>query len=298
MKNVLTIEDEALICKEQPDDEPNSESNFVSTILKVKKTSSARRTCYKQYTMANMWAALERIEQGLSVYRASIEYGVPRKTLRNWMKKYNIMSYFDLRRQQREKQDVDINEKAKSEVNPDRSSIKCQVRHQEHNYTNPPKEEAQKTTTVPKEEAANYQTRSSSSSGDSSRSKNSSVKVSSHSRSETNSTRQTSQPSSSVRNLSVEVKSRVIKKDVFNRIRRSEEELQKAAEMVRGGMTFQTASDTFNIPISTIRFYMARRGILPQRRRGRGSSGVRDDDLIHPPFEIIHYRLPDIDKPV
>lgn len=57
-----------------------------------------------------------------------------------------------------------------------------------------------------------------------------------------------------MRNLSVEVKSRVIKKDVFNRIRRSEEELQKAAEMVRGGMTFQTASDTFNIPISTIRY--------------------------------------------
>lgn len=50
-----------------------------------------------------------------------------------------------------------------------------------------------------------------------------------------------------------EVKNRVIKKDVFNRIRRSEDELQKAAEMVRGGMTFQTASDTFNIPISTIR---------------------------------------------
>lgn len=51
----------------------------------------------------------------------------------------------------------------------------------------------------------------------------------------------------------LEVKNKAAKKDVFNRIRRSEEELQKAAEMVRGGMTFQTASDTFNIPISTIR---------------------------------------------
>lgn len=56
--------------------------------------------------MASMWAALERIEQGLSVYRASLEYGVPRKTLRNWMKKYNIMSYFDLRKQEREKHEV------------------------------------------------------------------------------------------------------------------------------------------------------------------------------------------------
>ena len=52
----------------------------------------------------------------------------------------------------------------------------------------------------------------------------------------------------------IDSKSKAIKKDVFNRIRRSEEELQKAAEMVRGGMTFQTASDTFNIPISTIRY--------------------------------------------
>lgn len=73
--------------------------------LKLRK-APARRSCYKQYTMASMWAALERIEQGLSVYRASLEYGVPRKTLRNWMKKYNILSYFDLRKQERERSDV------------------------------------------------------------------------------------------------------------------------------------------------------------------------------------------------
>jgi len=46
------------------------------------------------------------------------------------------------------------------------------------------------------------------------------------------------------------------KKDPLNRIRRSEAELANAAEMVRGGMTFQTASDTYNIPISTIRYYL------------------------------------------
>ncbi|KDR13085.1 Protein bric-a-brac 2, partial [Zootermopsis nevadensis] len=56
------------------------------------------------------------------------------------------------------------------------------------------------------------------------------------------------------------------------RIRRSEAELTKAAECVQKGMTFQNVSDIFNIPISTIRFYMARRGILPQRRRGRTAS--------------------------
>ena len=65
--------------------------------IKLKK-NSVRRNCYKQYTMASMWGALEKIQEGLSVYRASLEYGVPRKTLRNWMKKYNIMSYFDLKK--------------------------------------------------------------------------------------------------------------------------------------------------------------------------------------------------------
>lgn len=56
------------------------------------------------------------------------------------------------------------------------------------------------------------------------------------------------------------------------RIRRSEEQLRQAADCVVEGSTFQTVSDRFGIPISTIRFYMARRGILPQRRRGRSSA--------------------------
>ncbi|CAO1407113.1 unnamed protein product [Diamesa serratosioi] len=53
------------------------------------------------------------------------------------------------------------------------------------------------------------------------------------------------------------------------RVRRSEALLNQAAECIRSGQTFQTVSDTFSIPISTIRFYMARKGILPRRKRGR-----------------------------
>lgn len=37
------------------------------------------------------------------------------------------------------------------------------------------------------------------------------------------------------------------------RVRRSEESLSQAAEFVRTGQTFQQVSDTFSIPISTIR---------------------------------------------
>jgi len=85
------------------------------------------------------------------------------------------------------------------------------------------------------------------------------------------------------------------------RVRRSEDELRQAAECVMKGSTFQTVSDRFNIPISTIRFYMARRGILPQRRRGRSSgtnsSGVAQSPT-SPPYQMMHYKLPDIDKPL
>ncbi|XP_013101133.2 sex determination protein fruitless [Stomoxys calcitrans] len=58
----------------------------------------------------------------------------------------------------------------------------------------------------------------------------------------------------------------------LKRIRRSEESLEQAAKCVSKGQTFQTVSNMYNIPVSTIRFYMARKGILPKRKRGRGAS--------------------------
>lgn len=79
------------------------------------------------------------------------------------------------------------------------------------------------------------------------------------------------------------------------RIRRSEAELTKAAECVQKGMTFQNVSDIFNIPISTIRFYMARRGILPQRRRGRTASTQQPNSGSNQ-FMMMHYKLEDISK--
>lgn len=91
------------------------------------------------------------------------------------------------------------------------------------------------------------------------------------------------------------------------RIRRSDEELRRAAECITRGQTFQTVSDQFNIPISTIRFYMARKGILPRRKRGRACSGPTGPGMslppnpfgmpgntspIGPPYHIVHYKLP------
>lgn len=91
------------------------------------------------------------------------------------------------------------------------------------------------------------------------------------------------------------------------RIRRSDEELRRAAECITRGQTFQTVSDQFNIPISTIRFYMARKGILPRRKRGRACAGPLGMGMggvpistsynspaspIGPPYHIVHYKLP------
>lgn len=59
---------------------------------------------------------------------------------------------------------------------------------------------------------------------------------------------------------------------IYKRVRRSEASLAQAAKYISNGQTFQTVSNMFNIPVSTIRFYMARKGILPKRKRGRGVS--------------------------
>ncbi|XP_045771172.1 protein bric-a-brac 2-like isoform X5 [Maniola jurtina] len=79
------------------------------------------------------------------------------------------------------------------------------------------------------------------------------------------------------------------------RIRRSEGLLRQAADCVSRGSTFQTVSEQFNIPISTIRFFMARKGILPRRRRGRNSQLPRAcSSPEEPPFHMQHFKLPDM----
>lgn len=81
------------------------------------------------------------------------------------------------------------------------------------------------------------------------------------------------------------------------RQRRSEEELKLASDMVSRGMTFQVASEKYKIPISTIRFYMVRKGILQRRKRGRGSSNLgmnsQPGSPASPPYHMMNYRLPE-----
>jgi len=49
---------------------------------------------YKQYTEANLHAALKEIMEGQSINRSSMKHNIPARTLRDWMKRLNIKSVF------------------------------------------------------------------------------------------------------------------------------------------------------------------------------------------------------------
>lgn len=50
----------------------------------------------RNYTQEELFMALNAIKGGLSIYRASQQYKVPRKTLRNWMKRWQIKSVYPM----------------------------------------------------------------------------------------------------------------------------------------------------------------------------------------------------------
>lgn len=50
----------------------------------------------RSYTQEELFMALNAIKEGLSIYRASQQYKVPRKTLRNWMKRWQIKSVYPM----------------------------------------------------------------------------------------------------------------------------------------------------------------------------------------------------------
>lgn len=57
-------------------------------------TLDTHNKSYKRYTSLNLKQALMSVKNGTSVYGAAKKFGIPKKTLRNWMQKYNIKSQF------------------------------------------------------------------------------------------------------------------------------------------------------------------------------------------------------------
>ena len=71
---------------------PNSSEQNCMFALAVFAMWHPRVRPYRQYINDNLWAALMAVKRGGSVYGASKEHGIPRHTLRNWIKRWNINS--------------------------------------------------------------------------------------------------------------------------------------------------------------------------------------------------------------
>jgi len=71
---------------------PKSPPNFKSSNLSPLSSAPVRR--YKQYSDESLQAALKEIMDGQSINRSSMKHNIPARTLRDWMKRYNIKSQF------------------------------------------------------------------------------------------------------------------------------------------------------------------------------------------------------------
>lgn len=71
--------------------------NFPPFILRNPRGNQTRT-----YTTDNLWSALMDVKGGESIYRASQKHKVPRKTLRNWMKRCQIKSAYPMPSQLKE----------------------------------------------------------------------------------------------------------------------------------------------------------------------------------------------------
>jgi len=70
----------------------NATSQQYHKFTGVLNSAPVRR--YKQYTEANLHAALKEIMEGQSINRSSMKHNIPARTLRDWMKRLNIKSVF------------------------------------------------------------------------------------------------------------------------------------------------------------------------------------------------------------
>lgn len=86
---------EEIIQNSKPGSSPPA--NFPPFILRNPRGNQTRT-----YTTANLWAALMDVKAGESIYRASQQHKVPRKTLRNWMKRCDIKSSYPMPSQLKE----------------------------------------------------------------------------------------------------------------------------------------------------------------------------------------------------
>ncbi|CAH2056045.1 unnamed protein product, partial [Iphiclides podalirius] len=292
------------------------------------ETDVFQEKSYKQYSSQHLRDALIAVKKGYSVYAASNKYGVPRKTLRNWMEKYDIKSQFskgrrgarsqmldplDLMREARSERSIQITETLRSNTIPADfaiANVQCQYDSASDNDT-----ETERPAARPPDDHT-YDLRDEPPAFIIHQVNNTPQLQSSAPYVEVRPKIMTIGPGYTpgvnvihvgdrpqigpnterlmVTTPMVSQTTPPAEYSINKRIRRSEVVLRQAADCVSRGLTFQTVSEQFNIPISTIRFFMARKGILPQRRRGRSAQLNRTCSSPEPPFHMQHFKLPDM----
>uniref|UniRef100_A0A2A4K6Z2 HTH psq-type domain-containing protein n=1 Tax=Heliothis virescens TaxID=7102 RepID=A0A2A4K6Z2_HELVI len=251
------------------------------------ETDVFQEKSYKQYSSQHLRDALIAVKKGYSVYAASNKYGVPRKTLRNWMEKYDIKSQFS---KEFPIANVQCQYDSPSDTEPERAGGGDPPAG-EGGPARPPADHTYDTRDEPPAFIIRHV--------------NNALHLQSpphfrEIRPKIMTIGPVLRPSSASVNVihvgdqAQSVSSPPMEYSMNKRIRRSEVELRQAADCVSRGLTFQTVSEQFNIPISTIRFFMARKGILPRRRRGRSTAPNRPCSSPEPPFHMQHFKLPDM----
>ncbi|CAD0252813.1 unnamed protein product [Spodoptera exigua] len=271
------------------------------------ETDVFQEKSYKQYSSQHLRDALIAVKKGYSVYAASNKFGVPRKTLRNWMEKYDIKSQFSKGRRGARTQildPLDLMVESRSEKFEDDfpiANVQCQ-------YDSPSDTEPERGGAVARPtDDHTYDTRDEPPAFIIRHVNNAIQLQSTPNFREARPKIMTIGPGSSAsvnvihvgdqaqgQEMALQCAPQPVELSLNKRIRRSEVVLRQAADCVSRGLTFQTVSEQFNIPISTIRFFMARKGILPRRRRGRSTQPSRPCNSPEPPFHMQHFKLPDM----
>ncbi|KAL7032475.1 hypothetical protein ACKWTF_007327 [Chironomus riparius] len=79
-------------------DDANTDSDAKKSIAGL-YLRNPRGNQIRQYDVNALYSALEDVRNGVSIYRAAQTYSIPRKTLRNWMKRLHIKSHFPMPKQ-------------------------------------------------------------------------------------------------------------------------------------------------------------------------------------------------------
>jgi len=88
--------------KEMTQNNSDAGGNEVKVAIGGLYLRNTRGNQVRQYDVNSLYSALQDVKNGHSIYRSAQTYNIPRKTLRNWMKRLHIKSQFPMPKQLKE----------------------------------------------------------------------------------------------------------------------------------------------------------------------------------------------------